>query len=408
MGLLNWLTAARPPERRVAPDWSGPLSLATPSLFGIDSSDAGVSVTPDSAMAATAVYACVRVISSAFAGLPFHFIDRANKERDDGHRLVEILNENPNPEMTGFAYKQAVMINALLHGAGYSYIQKDVTGRAAELYPLPGCTYPFRLPNGNLVYRGTTGGRGFELTPDQVFAVVGMSRDGISPISPVSQGVNAIGLALAMEKFGSKFFSNGGNLGAIVALPAAMKAPAVEAFKASWKANYSGPDNSFKTALLTDGMTYTKTGTDPKSAQMLDARVFQVREVARVYGVPLHMIGDLENATFSNIEHQGIEFQQQTIQPWAQRWEQEGNRKLLGEDERRVIETRANLDSLLRSDTAARYAAYNQGRQGGWLTVNDIRRKEGMPPVPGGDELLSPLNMTPVGSRKPAAEGDKQ
>jgi HK97 family phage portal protein len=204
-----------------------------------------------------------------------------------------------------------------------------------------------------------------------------------------------IGLALAMEKFAALFFRNGANSGGIVKLPAGMDPEKVEAFKRSWKRENSGQQNAFKTALFADGMDFIKTASDPRNSQMIDTRSFQVKDIARLFRVPLHMIGDLSGATFSNIEQQSIDFVNNCLRPWATKDEQELGRKLLLEREKGVLKLRYNFKELLRGDTTARYAAYNTGFMGGWLLRNEIRQEEGLPPIPGGDVPLQPLNMGP-------------
>jgi HK97 family phage portal protein len=387
---------------------SNSFSSVSPLPFGYGvRSDAGETVTPETAMAASAVFACVRVVSQALGGVPFHVSARDTGRRVDGHRLEKLLNRWPNDEMISIAFKESMVASALLYGAGYAYIERNADGRPTSLWPLPaGSVRPHRTQAGELLYKATARGRSFDFSPYDVFVIGNFSADGITPFSPIRFAANPIGLALALERYGCRFFSNGAQPGGILELPKGMSKPAIKEFVDSWKENNAGPDNAFKTALFTDGMKWHASGIAPEHSQMVDTRVFQVREVARIYGVPLHMIADLERATFSNIEHQAIEFQQRTIQPWAQRFEQESERKLLTAGEFERLNVRANLDALLRADIASRYAAYSAGRQGGWLSVNDIRRREGLPPIDGGDTYLSPLNMTPAAGPTPAAATD--
>lgn len=372
-----------------------PLSQMTPEWWGAGSpSDAGVTVTPETALAASAVYACINVIANAIGTLPVHVLRQADSTRDDSHPVARLLRSQPNPHMTPAAFRKAMMVNLLLHGNAYAFIE----GERQALYPLQSRQVRPDATKGPLVYKATINGKSFEFQPDEILHLANFSIDGIVGLSPLQCASNPIGLAIAMERFGAKFFSNGAHMGGFIELPPGMKEEAVKAWIASYRKEYAGGDNAFKTGVLTDGMKYTQTGTAPEKAQMLESRVFQVREIARIYRVPLHMIGDLERATFSNIEHQGIEFQQQTILPWAVTWEQECSRKLFTPPEAETLELKFNLDALLRASTIERYAAYTAGRDGGWLSVNDIRRKEGLPPVDGGDVFTRPAAPQPTGA----------
>lgn len=380
-------------------EWVGPLAQATSSIFGFTNSDSGIQVTPETALGASAVFACVAVISSTMATLPVHIQDQETGDEDDEHPLRKLLAREPNPEMTAAVFREAFFVNALLWGGAYAIVERDPkTQLPSAIWPVPSCTVRRQRYSGSgeLYYLVTVAGSTYQFTPDQILDLPDMTIDGLCGVSRVDKARNAIGLGLAAEKFGGKFFSNGGNLGGILKLPTGMKDDAIKAFVASWKKNYTGVDNALKTAMLTGDMDYVRTGIDPEAAQMIDTRVFQVREVARIFRVPLHKIGDLERATFSNIEHQAIEFVQESILPWAVKFEQECNRKLLTDAEKGKIEVKLNLDALLRGDTLSRYQAHNLALMGGWQTRNEVRRKESLPPIEGGDKLLQPLNMAPI------------
>ncbi|MEM6560031.1 MAG: phage portal protein [Planctomycetota bacterium] len=359
--------------------------------------DSGISVSEQNALTATAVFACVKIIAEAVSTLPVHTISRSDGTKLYDHAVYRLLHDQPNEFMTAAGFRECFMANLLLWGNAYAFIEKDEQGRPTGLYPLRSShTTPIRS-GGQLVYQTTVTGQAEYLPPDRVLHVAGFSLDGITGLSPIQQAKQSIGLSLATEKFAAKFFSNGGNLGGVIETPP-MKDDALKAFVASWKKSYTGLENSLKTAVL-PGMKYHRTGVEPESAQMIDTRVHQVREIARIYRVPLHMLGDLEKASYASIEQQAMDFYSGAVQPWIVKIEQEANRKLLLERERPLIETKFNMDAMLRASTQERYAAYSTGRQGGWLSVNDIRRKENLPPVPGGDDLLEPLNMQPVGTR---------
>lgn len=407
MRLLKRFFGGRDEQRLVVqtgnrPPWSY-LPATTGVFTNVGASDSGVNVTELSALTASAVYSCVQIISSTIATLPVRVLraDDGSAQRD--HAVYRLLASQPNEFMTPATFMTCMMSNLLLWGHCEAFIEKDELGVPVALYPLRSAvTRPVRT-FGELLYMTQIGTDMAYLTPDRVFSVVNMTVDGITPISPIQEAKQAVGLSLALEKYAAKFFSNGGNVGGILTLPPGMKEDAVMNFVASWKKNYGGVENALKVAMLPEGYKFQSTTTEPEKAQALQARVHQVREVARIFRVPLHKLGDLERATFSNIEQQSIEFMADCIQPWAVRWEQEANRKLFLEREKPLLDVKFDLDALLRADTTARYAAYTQGRSGGWLSVNDIRRKEGLPPVEGGDDLLRPLNMAPVNGPAPTA-----
>lgn len=222
-------------------------------------------------------------------------------------------------------------------------------------------------------------------------------KDGITPLSPVQNGRQAIALSVAAERYAGKAFS-GGNVGGILQTPP-MNKDAMANFVASWRQNYTGIDNAFKVAVLPDPMKFVPTTMKPQEGQLVEVRQALVVELCRLWKVPPSMLGVLEKSSYASLEQQNMSFYQQTILPWIVKLEQELALKLLLEVEKDTLEIRFNADALLRASTQDRYTAYNTGRQGGWLSINDVRRKEGLPPIDGGDSYLSPLNMTPVGQQ---------
>ena len=213
-------------------------------------------------------------------------------------------------------------------------------------------------------------------------------------MSPIAQAREAVGLSLATEEYGAKFFGNGARPGGVLEHPGILKDP--EKLRESWNKVYQGTRNSHKVAVLEEGMKYHTIGIAPEDAQFLETRKYQVNEICRIFRVPPHLVGDLERATFSNIEHQSIEFVQHTIRPWLVRWEQAISRSLLDEKERLLYFAKFNVDGLMRGDYKSRMEGYAVGRQNGWLSANDIRGLEDLPPIPkeqGGDVYLVNGNM---------------
>lgn len=359
----------------------------------------GVSVDEMKAMQTSAVYACVKVLAETVASLPLHLLKeiKGAKERATEHPLYDCLYALPNGETTSFSFREIMMASLLLWGNAYARIIRDKAGHTKELWYL--------RPDRMTVERDTvtrklkytySDDRGGQIVykPEQVFHIRGLSFDGVKGISPIGQAREAVGLAIATEEYGAKFFGNGARPGGVLEHPGVVKDP--EKLRESWNKVYQGSKNSHKVAVLEEGMKYHSIGIAPEDAQFLETRKYQVNEICRIFRVPPHLVGDLEKATFSNIEHQSIEFVQHTVRPWLVRWEQEISRSLLSESERTLYYAKFNVDGLLRGAYMTRMQGYAVGRQNGWLSANDIRQLEDMNPLPdgqGGDEYLVNGNM---------------
>jgi len=380
--------------------------LAKPESWLIDAlggnkSTAGVSVNENTALRATAVFACVRVLAETIASLPlfiYRRIDRG-KEKATEHPLYEILHDQPNEEMTSFTFRETLMGHLALWGNAYAEIVRDGGGRVRELWPLrPDKTWPERdKTTKKLRYKLILpDGEGVILPADRVLHIPGLSFDGLVGYSPIKLAREAIGLSLAAEEFGARFFSNGARPGGVLEHPGSLSKEAQERLRQSWNEMHQGLGKQHRIAILEEGLTYKQIGIPPEDAQFLDTRKFQVNEIARIYRVPPHMIGDLEKATYSNIEQQSIDFVVNTIVPWLRRWEQAINSKLLTPSEWKEYFAEFKVDGLLRGDIESRYKAYATARQWGWMSANDVRELENMNPIEGGDVYLIPLNMIPA------------
>ncbi len=364
-------------------------------------SNSGVNVDELRAMQTSAVYACVKVLSETVASLPLHLFKKGKdgkNEMAEQHPLFSCLYEIPNDEMTSFELRETMMTSLLLWGNAYARIIRK-NGHVAELWYLKPQNMTVERDNQTkrikYTYNDDENGGTYVYKPSQIFHVKGLSLDGIKGISPIAQAREAVGLSLATEEYGAKFFGNGARPGGVLEHPGILKDP--DKLRDSWNKVYQGTRNSHKVAVLEEGMKYHSIGIAPEDAQFLETRKYQVNEICRIFRVPPHLVGDLERATFSNIEHQSIEFVQHTIRPWLVRWEQEICRSLLDESERLLYFARFNVDGLLRGDYKSRMEGYAVGRQNGWLSINDIRRLEDMSLIPedkGGDEYLVNGNMT--------------
>ena len=374
------------------------------AILAVTQSSAGVAVTANTAMSYSAVYACVRVLAETIASLPLNVyerLDNGGKQKAFNHQLYPILHNIANPELTSFEWREISMLHLGLRGNAYSEIILDGAGDVKELWPLRPDYMAIKRYNGQLVYSYNSPTNGLIVFPaDRILHIKGLSNDGMYGLSPLDYFRNAVGLGLAAEEYGARFFSNDAKPGGILEHPNTLSEEAINHLKKSWEANYRGLSNKHRVAILEEGMKFHEIGVSPESAQFLETRKFQVNEIARIFRIPPHMIGDLERSTFSNIEQQSIEFVIHTIRPWLVRWEQVMNQKLLSPAERRKYFIEFLVDGLLRGDIKSRYEAYAVGRQNGWLSADDIRAFENLNPLPNdeGKIYLVPLNMVPANS----------
>ncbi len=375
--------------------------------FFLGSSNSGKRVTEQSAMQMTAVYCCVRILSEAIAGLPLHLYRRTDgdgKEKAVDHPLYFLLHDEPNPEMTSFIFRETLMTHLLLWGNAYSQIIRNGRGEILALYPLmPNHMSVDRDEHGQLFYTyqrsddeaPTMKGTMVILDPRDVLHIPGLGFDGLVGYSPIAMAKNAIGMAMAAEEYGAAFFNNGASPGAVLEHPGVMKDP--EKVRDAWNRAFRGSGNANKVAVLEEGMKYTPISISPEQAQFLETRKFQIDEIARIFRIPPHMVGDLEKSSFSNIEQQSLEFVKYTLEPWLIRWEQSMVRSLLSEEEKKTYFCKFNVEGLLRGDYESRMNGYAVGRQNGWLSANDIRQLEDLDLIPeeeGGDLYLINGNMT--------------
>ena len=407
MGILSGLFRSRdkPTDRTAGSSYS----------FFLGGTASGKYVTERSAMQMTAVYCCVRILSEAVASLPLQFYrytDDGGKEKAVEHPLYFLLHDEPNPEMTSFIFRETLMTHLLLWGNAYSQIIRNGKGEVVALYPLmPDRMKVDRDEHGRLYYeytvydsddvdgrKGTNKvGRTVRLQPHDVLHIPGLGFDGLVGYSPIAMAKNAIGLAIATEEYGSKFFANGAAPSGVLEHPGTIKDPSK--VRESWQATFGGSGNANKIAVLEEGMKYTPISISPEQAQFLETRKFQIDEIARIFRVPPHMIGDLEKSSFNNIEQQSLEFVKYTLDPWIVRWEQSIMRSLLLQSEKKEYFVKFNLEGLLRGDYQSRMNGYAIARQNGWMSANDIRELENQDRIPaeeGGDLYLINGNMLPM------------
>ena len=379
--------------------------------FFLGGTTSGKAVTERSAMQMTAVYSCVRILAEAVAGLPLHlyrYKDSGGKEKAIDHPLYLLLHDEPNPEMSSFVFRETLMTHLLLWGNAYAQIIRNGKGEVVALYPLmPNKMTVDRDANGQLYYQYTRSneeaptmkGTTVNLHPSDVLHIPGLGFDGLVGYSPIAMAKNAIGMAIACEEYGAKFFANGAAPGGVLEHPGTIKDP--ERVRQSWQSTFGGSGNANKIAVLEEGMKYTPIGISPEQAQFLETRKFQINEIARIFRVPPHMVGDLEKSSFSNIEQQSLEFVKYTLEPWLVRWEQSIQRTLFSPEEKKRYFAKFNVEGLLRGDYASRMSGYATARQNGWMSANDIRELENLDRIPtedGGDLYLINGNMLPLGN----------
>ena len=377
-------------------------------LSGGDST-AGVEVSPPTAIRSTAVMAAVRILAQAVASLPLPVFERLKprgKQRAPEHALHRLLHDAPNEAMASFNFRETLTAHVLLWGNGYAEIERTGAGRIVALWPwAPNRVRVFRLPDLRVGYLVTPNeGPEQKFFQDEVFHVAGLGFDGVRGLSVIEQARDAVGLAIAAEKSTGKFFANDSTPSGTLNHPSKLTDEAHLRLKNSWEAAHRGTDNAHRMAILEEGLKWDKIGISPKDAQFLETRKFQVTEVARMFGVPPHMIGDLDRATFSNIEQQGLDFLTHSVRSWLIRWEQEIHRKLFREAEREKFFAEFIVDGFLRGDSAARSTYYREQFMVGALSQNDIRELENRNPIPGGDTYYVPMNM--VDSAAPPALPD--
>ena len=360
-------------------------------------------------MQMTAVYSCVRILAEAVAGLPLHlyrYTESGGKEKAIDHPLYRLLHDEPNPEMSSFVFRETLMTHLLLWGNAYAQMIRNGKNEVVALYPLmPNKMSVDRDGNGQLYYsyyRGTDEAiRDKEhtviLKAADVLHIPGLGFDGLVGYSPIAMAKNAIGMAIACEEFGARFFANGAAPSGVLEHPGTIRDPA--RLRETWQSQFGGASNSGKVAILEEGMKYTPISISPEQAQFLETRKFQINEIARIFRVPPHMVGDLEKSSFSNIEQQSMEFVKYTLDPWVIRWEQSLQRALLNYSEKEQYFFKFNLEGLLRGDYQSRMNGYAIGRQNGWMSANDIRELENLDRIPaeeGGDLYLINGNMLPL------------
>lgn len=395
-----------------------PQDLWRPASHGM-STPTGLNVTPYSALTVTSFFAAIRFRSFAVASLPKFLYQRTatGKRRATEHPLYSILHDIPNPEMTAFDLWATLDSHVMIRGNAYAEIVLDKNENVVELWPLR----PDRMNvtrdevTGELRYLYTLPDKFNNekrvLQPYQILHLRGLTHDGVIGYAPITMMRNAVALSKATEEFGSAFFGNGAQPGMVLKHPSKLKDPVVyDRIKDSWEQAHMGLDQAHRVAILEEGMSVEKIGLSPEDSQFLQTRVHQVYEISRMTDVPPQMIFELSQMNYSTMEQMTLDFVVHHLRPWLVAYEQQSNRSLLLDSERKSGYFVENLiDGLLRGDLATRYNAYSIGRSNGWLSINDVRKMENMNAIKGGDKYMVPLNYSVIddnGIPMPAPSAD--
>lgn len=372
------------------------IGLATPT---------GLSITPENAMGVNAWFSAIRFMSFMLASLPWIVYQKNgdDRERATTHPLYSILHDIPNPEMTSFDLWSTLMSHVMARGNGFGEIEFNQRGQIVALWPLrPDRMEMARTVNNEIRYLYTLpeslGSERRVLRPEQVLHLRGLSSNGLWGYSVVTLLRNSIALAKATEEYGASYFGNNAEPGVVLRHPTTLSPAAHTRIQTSWEQSHMGLTNAHRAAILEEGMDVVKVGFNPQDSQFIESRKFQIYEISRATSVPPHLLFELTHATFSNIEHQSLEFVIYHLRPWLVSFEKQANRSLLLERERNAgYYTEFLVDGIVRGDITSRFQAYAVGLTNGFYSINDVLRKENMNSIEGGNTHFVPLNMAPLG-----------
>lgn len=365
-------------------------------LFG-HSGDMIIDVNEDSALKYSAVWAAVNIISGAVGFLPLIPYQRFNngKKRIYDHDIFKII-RRPNPFMDSLTFRQTLQAHVLIWGNGYAEIERNGKGEPVNLWPLlPHLVSP-KIKEDRLIYEINSLNQGNVVNLDytNVLHIHGLGFDGLKGYSPIEYAASNIALGIASEKNATAFFNNDSTPSGLLTTEQPLKKETKELVEKGWEDKHKSLDDKYRIAVLHSGLKYQPIGLSAKDAQLIESRKYGVSDVARWFTIPPHMIGDLEKATFSNIEHQGMAFVTWTLARWLKKWELEINYKLFSTAEQNTHFVEFLEDALLRGDTKTRAESYQIALGGnnnpGYMSVNEVRERENLPDTPGGDVLFRP------------------
>lgn len=387
------ITTSADLERALGAGWSTP---------------AGVSVTPKQAAKFAPVFSCIRVLAESIGMLPWHLYETVgkNRQRAPSHPLHDLLYSGPTSYLTSQEWREMIVAHLCLRGNHYGWINR-VGNTIREILPLnPDAVKPKLSNDWELTYTVTfPDGKSEVLPASDIYHIRLMSMDGINGLNPIEQARASIGLGIAAETFGSRLFKNNTRPGGVLSTDKKLDKEQVGIIRDNWE-EVQGGENSMRTAILQGGLQWTSVAINPEDAQFLETRKYQRSEIAGLFRVPPHMIGDMEKATFSNIEQQSMDFVTQACMPLITRMEQRTQKSLLTREERKRYYSKINVAALLRGDMKARAEFYTKLVQNGAMSPNEIRELEDMNPRENGDIWLTPSNMNINGKPAGATNDD--
>ncbi|MDT3720341.1 phage portal protein [Pseudomonas oryzihabitans] len=375
-------------------------------LIGSGRNSAGVRVTPETALGVPVLQNCVTLLAETVAQLPLELYrrqDKGQREAAINHPLYDVLRYQPNGFQTPFELRECEQMALGLRGNSFTYMDRRDDGNVTALWPLLNDKVIVRKGDDLLPYYQV--GSGEPLPMRLIHHKRWVTTNHYVGLSPIELHAESVGMALAMRQYTGKSFANGATVSGVIERPKEATAikdqGAIDRILDQWGQKYSGPDNAKKVAMLQEGMTFKPISMSNVDAEIVALLKLSGSDIARIYKVPLPMINDLEKANYNSIEQLLIQFVVFCLLPWVKRHEQAMMRDFLLPRDRSQYFIEFNLSGLLRGDQKSRYEAYAIGRQWGWLSVNDIRRLENMPPVQGGEIYLQPLNMVDAGKGMP-------
>lgn len=377
----------------------------------------GKTISPDNAMESPTVYACVRLISQTLARMPWQVLRQSadGSSNDPTHPVYQLLNGEANEDMTSFVFREAQISDCLLYGNSFAYISRSASGLPIALERLrPDLCYLQRDPQNQPYYQYWTGKadekaseeiKQRKFRPYDILHVVGPSADGLLGEAPIHRMRDLIGMELELQEFTSRFFANNCRPAGVLSMPGRLSAEGANRLREAFARVHSGAQGAGKVAILEEGLKYDAISTNAKDSDLDSMKKFCRQQIAAAFNVPSHRVGDNDGVSYSSAEQANAVFVQSTLAGWAARLEQEVNRKLLkrGDD----VTTRISFDDLLRGDMSTRFSAYAVAVTNGILTPNEIRQREGLPAVDGGESIRLPLNTstpTAAASAAPALQ----
>lgn len=363
-------------------------------LWGASNTKAGPVVTTDSALKVSAVYGSVRILADGVATLPADAYRRIDGARRPYRPAPSWLHApNPARKLDRIDYLTQVMVSLLLHGNAYVAVVRDGTGQIVELTPLDPSAMDPRVVDGRVVYVAPTVSQKV-YGPEDILHVRGLMKPGeVKGLSPIAYARETIGVALAAQEYGASFFGNGALPGAVIEVPGELSDVGTRQLKSAWNDVHKGSGNASKIGVLTEGAKFSAVSIPPEDAQFLQTRQFQVPDIARIFGVPPHLLQDASGSTSwgSGLNEQNIAYVQHSLRPWVERVES-GHSWLLTTEGRPDVFVKLSVEGLMRGAYMERISTYGAALDRGIYTLNEVRAFEDLPPVEGGDVTRVPLN----------------